>query len=68
MLRESSDACRDRRWYMFPLAMETPERTSFMSFTTPYLEVPNVIMGRIEAPFIERLSDMGDRPVGVVDG
>ncbi|RBP76003.1 diguanylate cyclase [Marinobacter nauticus] len=66
--RESIDAARDRRCDMFPLAMETPERTSYMSFTTPYLEVPNVIMGRIEAPFIERLSDMGDRPVGVVDG
>lgn len=66
--RKSIEAARKRRCDMFPLAMETPERSRYMDFTTPYLEVPNVVMGRIEAPFIERLGDLSERPVGVVDG
>lgn len=64
----SLEAARARQCDMFPLAMQTPERSEYMDFTTPYLDIPNVIMGRIEAPFIDRLTDMADQPVGVVKG
>ena len=53
---------------MFPLAMQTPDRLSYMDFTSPYLEVPNVVLGRIDAPFIQRLAELDDNPVGIVEG
>ncbi len=61
-------AARERRCDMFPLAMRTPERSAYMDFTSPYLEVPNVVIGRIEAPFIQRLNELDDQPVGIVEG
>ncbi|PSF08988.1 diguanylate cyclase [Marinobacter halophilus] len=61
-------AARERRCDIFPMAMQTPERRTYMDFTSPYLEVPNVVIGRIEAPFIQRLTELGDQPVGIVEG
>lgn len=59
-------AARERRCDLFPLAMKTPQRSEFMSFTEPYLKIPNVIIGRIEAPFIERLRELEGQRVGIV--
>ena len=39
-----------------------------MNFTTPYLHVPNIILGRIEAPFIENVADLRNQRVGLVRG
>lgn len=61
-------AARERRCDIFSMAMRTPERSTYMDFTSPYLEVPNVVIGRIEAPFIQRLTELGDQPVGIVEG
>lgn len=61
-------AAKARHCDMYPMAMQTPERLTYMDFTTPYLEVPNVVIGRIEQPFIERINDLGSEPVGVVAG
>ncbi|MEP1214274.1 MAG: transporter substrate-binding domain-containing protein [Marinobacter sp.] len=65
---ESVRAAKNRACDMFSMAMETPERRDFMDFTSPYAEIPGVLVGRIEAPFIDTLDDMGDRPVGVGEG
>jgi len=65
---QSMAAARERQCDMLPMAMATPERRAFMDFTTPYLEVPNVVIGRIETPFIQRLTEIGDAPIGVVEG
>ncbi|GHD49878.1 diguanylate cyclase (GGDEF) domain-containing protein [Marinobacter persicus] len=64
----SVEAAKERRCDIFPLAMETPERRQYMDFTTPYLEVPNVVLGRIGTPFIQRLADLDSQPVGIVEG
>ncbi|MEX2474627.1 transporter substrate-binding domain-containing protein [Marinobacter sp.] len=60
------EAARERRCDLFPLAMKTPQRARFMSFTEPYLHIPNVVIGRIEAPFIERLRELDGKRVGIV--
>lgn len=60
------DAARERRCDLFSLAMKTPMRSRYMSFTDPYLTIPNVVIGRIEAPFIENLQDLRGQPVGIV--
>lgn len=65
---ETVQAAKDRRCDIYPMAMQTPDRLSYMDFTSPYLEVPNVVLGRIDTPFIHRLADLGGQPVGVVEG
>ncbi|KPP97382.1 transporter substrate-binding domain-containing protein [Marinobacter sp. HL-58] len=65
---ESVAAAKSRECDMFSMAMETPERLGYMNFTTPYAEIPGILVGRIETPFINSLEDLGDRPVGIVEG
>ncbi|WP_449285943.1 transporter substrate-binding domain-containing protein [Marinobacter sp. PE14] len=52
---------------IFTMAMKTPERSEYLNFTEPYLEVPTVVLGRIEAPFIERVGDLRGQKIGVVE-
>ncbi|WP_417567103.1 transporter substrate-binding domain-containing protein [Marinobacter sp.] len=66
--RQSLKAARNRQCDLLTMAMKTPNRTEFLNFTDPYLEVPNVVLGRIEAPFIERVGDLRGLRVGVVEG
>lgn len=61
-------AAKARRCDIFPMAMRTPERSEYMDFTSPYLEVPNVVIGRLESPFIQRLNELDGTPVGIVEG
>ena len=63
---ESIKAVKNRHCDMLSMAMETPERLEYLNFTKPYIEIPSVLLGRVEAPYINTLDDMGDRPVGVV--
>lgn len=63
----SMQAARDRHCDLLAMAMKTPERSEFMHFTEPYLVVPNVVLGRIEAPFIERVGELRGQRVGVVE-
>lgn len=65
---QSVRAAKARDCDMFSMAMETPGRLDFMDFTSPYAEIPGVLVGRIETPFIDSLDDMGDRPVGIGEG
>ncbi|WP_412535684.1 diguanylate cyclase [Marinobacter sp. MIT1358] len=66
--QEAITAAKERRCDMFPMAMRTPERSVYLDFTSPYLEVPNVVIGRIEAPFIQRLNELESGRVGIVEG
>lgn len=61
-------AVREHRCDILPLAMDTPQRTRFLDFTAPYLQVPNVVIGRIEAPFMEHLKDLEGKRIGIVEG
>ena len=65
---ESISAIKNRRCDLLSMAMETPERLEYLNFTTPYIQIPSVLLGRVEAPYINTLGDMGDRPIGVVKG
>ena len=62
---ETLEAAEERRCDMLALAMKTPERARYLNFTDPYLQVPNIILGRIEAPFIEDVGDLHAKRVGV---
>ncbi|MGM0768551.1 MAG: transporter substrate-binding domain-containing diguanylate cyclase [Pseudomonadota bacterium] len=60
------EAARERHCDLFSLAMETPRRARYMSFTDPYLQIPNVVVGRIEAPFIENVQKLEGQRLGIV--
>lgn len=66
--QESTEAARARRCDMYALAMATPQRRIYMDFTTPYYTTPNVLLARIETPFVDGLDEFGDKPVGIVRG
>lgn len=64
--QKALQAVRERRCDLLPMAMKTPQKARFLSFTEPYLQIPNVVIGRIEAPFLERLGDLEGMQVGIV--
>ncbi|MBZ2169352.1 MULTISPECIES: transporter substrate-binding domain-containing protein [Marinobacter] len=66
--QETLEAAQERECDLLPLAMKTPERSRYLSFTDPYVQVPNIVLGRIETPFIEGLGDLRNRKIGVVKG
>jgi polar amino acid transport system substrate-binding protein len=51
-----------------PMLMQTPQREAHFHFTSPYYTTPNVLLGRIEAPFVDALEDFHGKKVGVVKG
>lgn len=57
-----------RKCDIFSLAMPTPERTHYMDFTRPYLRIPLVMAARMERPFIDDITVITDRKLGVVKG
>ncbi len=65
---QSLNYARQRRCDLFSLAMPTPERLGYMSFTSPYLSFPLVIATRTETLFIDSITEVLDRPLGVVKG
>lgn len=65
---ESLEAAKTRKCDLLSMAMKTPQRTHYLNFTMPYADVPTIILGRIDAPFIESVEDLKDKPVGVVRG
>ncbi|TNE99034.1 MAG: transporter substrate-binding domain-containing protein, partial [Gammaproteobacteria bacterium] len=65
---EALEAAQSRTCDLLSLAMKTPERSRYLDFTEPYVQVPNIVLGRIEAPFIESVAELRDKPVGVVQG
>lgn len=47
---------KERKCDIFSLAMATPERETYMSFTSPYLNIPLVMASKTETPFIDRVA------------
>ncbi len=65
---ETVEYGKARKCDIFSLAMSTPERTHYMDFTRPYLRIPLVMAARMERPFIDDISVITDRRLGVVKG
>lgn len=49
-----------------PLIVDTKKREEYLNFTTPYLKLPLVMAGNIEDAFIEDLSQVKDKKIGIV--
>lgn len=57
-LNAALDRARAGEVDLFPALSETPERLKFLTFTKPYLMFPQVIVTRIDAPFVSGLADL----------
>ncbi len=65
---ESVEKGKSRECDIFSLAMATPERKTYLSFTTPYIVIPLVIATTKDKPFIADLSDVIKQRIGLVKG
>ena len=65
---ESLLAIQARRCDLLTMAMQTPQQRIHLNFTAPYYTTPNVLLARIETPFVEGLDDFSGRKVGIVRG
>ena len=63
---ETMEAAINKKCDVFPMAMKTPARTEYLNFTQPYLQLPSVLVGRIDSPFIDSLDELGSQPIGIV--
>lgn len=53
---------------LLAMASETPERSVYARFTTPYVRSPMVIITRDDVDFLPSVAALGQRSVAVVDG
>jgi polar amino acid transport system substrate-binding protein len=58
----------ERRCDLITGAVRTPERERYLRFTMPYIELPLVLVGRDEAPFVAGIEDLPGEPLGVPKG
>ncbi|WP_456385325.1 response regulator [Desulfolithobacter sp.] len=65
---ESIAYAKARKCDIFSLAMPTPERETYMNFTRPYLDIPLVMAAKIDTPFIDDISTITDKTIGIVRG
>lgn len=65
---ESIDFAKARKCDIFSLAMSTPERLEYMTFTTPYLRLPLVLATRKEKSYVSDVSLLTEEKLGIVAG
>lgn len=59
---------KQRKCDILSLAMATPERESYMTFTSPYLNIPLVMATKIETPFFDDIAAITGKKIGMVKG
>ncbi len=63
---ESLEFVRERKCDILSLAMETPEREKYLHFTKPYLNIPLVIATKPNVTYIDDLSLLRHKKIGIV--
>lgn len=59
---------QSRECDILSLAASTPERTEYMDFTRPYIDLPVVLATKMETFFINDIAEVKDKKLGVVKG
>lgn len=65
---QSLEFGKQRKCDIFSLVMPTNERKKYLEFTKPYLNVPLIIATSIEKFFINDISTVLDKKIGIVKG
>jgi len=65
---ESLKKAKKRECDILSLASKTPNRESFMNFTSSYVHSPIVVATRVGIPFSDNLEQIIDKKLGVVKG
>lgn len=63
---ESLEFAKNRQCDILSMAMETPERATYLNFTDPYLTIPLVLAAKKNALFIADMSIAANKPLGIV--
>ena len=62
---ESIEFVKQRKCDILPLVAQTPKRTKYMTFTTPYLSLPFVIATKKNTRFINDLNNLKNKKIGI---
>ena len=65
---DSITKAKQRKCDIFSLASSTPERSEYMDFTTPYIDLPIVMATTMDKFFINDIAEVLDKNLGVVKG
>lgn len=65
---QSIQFAKARKCDIFSLAASTPERQSYMNFTSPYVALPVVLATRTDEFFIDNIESVLHEKIGVVKG
>jgi len=58
----------EKKCDIFSLVMPTKDRLKYLDFTKPYLQIPLVIVTKIDEFFINDISSIVDKKIGIVKG
>ena len=62
---ESLEKAKNKECDIIPLAMETAKRKEYLDFTAPYIKLPIVIAGNIKSPFVNDLTELKNKKIGI---
>ena len=65
---ESLQFAKKRKCDILSLAMQTKKRKEYLNFTTPYLKIPLVLATRTNVPFINDITSVIDKKIGIPKG
>jgi polar amino acid transport system substrate-binding protein len=66
--QESLNAVKEGKCDLLASAQQTPNRSNYLDFTTPYLTVPVVLATRIDKPYTYNFYSLKGKTLGVVKG
>jgi signal transduction histidine kinase/ABC-type nitrate/sulfonate/bicarbonate transport system substrate-binding protein len=56
---------KEKKCDILPLTMRTPQRETYLNFTSTYIKLPLVIAGDINSAFIENIDQIKDEKIGI---
>ncbi|MCP1727815.1 diguanylate cyclase (GGDEF)-like protein [Natronospira proteinivora] len=63
---ETLQRARDGDCDFLPLAMATPGREQYLTFSEPYLETPSVLATRSDGPYVRDIAAVTHQPLGIM--